>query len=563
MEKKGFFFLHFRATLFGRGTLQLPSFTLSLVEKPVLTRIVSLNGADYGVLESTDGPFSASNSDDDEAHTHHVFDLPESMVEPRLIFSDSSELLYCGMNDLCLEIHHRICQYLPQNDIWNLSRCSRYMSESFPSSITSFRTRGHNISMIASQLDALRRAPNLRELTIDSFRSSGLTWARALVQNCPHLQRLRLVNCHITALSYAAFGFLPSLTKLEIQSSQVDDFHLLFSPPVLAALTPPAPIASSPSSSSVSSASSSSPLSDGTLSADSSCSDLSVGGGSTPSTTPSPRAVPLSSSTSMLTPYSCSGMSSAGFSGSGLSPSSSSLAFSASPSLSVASYHQAPVSSPLPAPAPAPPNLFPVLESLTIVPTRTFELAIIVSHLPTVRKLNATLEAEEKPSKYLAGACVHLESLTLNTTYSDKTLPTTFIKTFRVLTDLKKLDLSTGVDDNNIRALCKKLTNLTSLHIRNAHNLGEVGLSEIRALPHLKTLFIDFSLRAISRSARHQQTSGASDLAWVLKFKSVPTLTSLTFLMPDSFALQYVHETLRKHLPGLRRLQLGSLIWSA
>lgn len=494
---------------------------------------------------------------------------------------------------MAMELHHRICQYLPQNDIWNLSRCSRYMSESFPSSITSFRTRSHNISMIGSQLDALRRAPNLRELTIDSFRSSGTSWARSLVKNCPHLQRLRLVNCHVPVLGYAAFGFLPSLTKLEVQSSQVDDFHVLFSATVLAALTPINPIASSPSSSSVSSVSSSSPLSDGTMSTDSSCSDLSVGGGSTPSTTPSPRAVPLSYSTPSIGSFSSSGVSNgntvatSGFanasttaniahpahSGGGagahvsLSSSSASLAFSAAPPTSNnAGFFSAPVQvpSPVPLPAPpAPPTLFPVLESLTIVPTRTFELAIIVAHLPTLRKLNATLEAEEKPCKYLAGACERLESLTLNTTYSDKTLPANFIKTFRVLTHLRKLDLSTGVDDNNIRALCKKLTNLTSLHIRNAHNLGEVGLSEIRALPNLKTLFIDFSLRAIARSARHQQTGGASDLAWVLKFKAVPTLTSLTFLMPDSFALQYVHETLRKHLPRLRRLQLGSLLWNS
>lgn len=552
---------------------------------------------DYPVHAPLDAPFSASNSDDDEAQTHHSFDLPDSMVQPRAAFPESSEVLYTGLNDICLELHHRICQYLPQNDIWNLSRCSRYMSESFPSSITVFRTRGHNVEMIASQLDALRRAPNLRELTIDSFRSGGRTWARSLVKNCPHLQRLRLSNCHITVLAYAAFGFLPSLTKMEAQSSQVDDFHLLFSPPVLAALTPAAHLSSSPSSSSVSSASSSSPLSEGTLSADSSCSDLSVGGGGsvgtnncTPSTTPSPRSAPLSASTPSLGNFSGpypSGNTAMGFSvltssGGGLSPSSTSggfvlstlpppmqfpagtpMLFSAAPTLTVMSSSAggSGYAGGVPLPAPAPPTLFPVLESLTIVPTRTYELAIIVSHLTTLRKLNATLEAEEKPSKYLAPACVHLESLTLNTTYSDKTLPTTFIRTFRVLTQLRKLDLSTGVDDNNMRSICKKLTNLTSLHIRNAHNLGEIGLSEIRALPNLRTLFIDFSLRAISRSARHQQTGGASDLAWVLKFKSVVTLTSLTFLMPDSFALHYVHDTLRRSLPGLRRLQLGSLLW--
>ena len=484
------------------------------------------------------------------------------MVHPRFVLFESSDALYPGLNDLFVELHHRICQYLPQNDIWNLSRCSRYMSESFPSSITSFRTRGYDAIHIVGQLEALRRAPKLRELTIESYRPSsklGLRWVVALVKNCPQLLRLRLVNCHIPMLAYAGLGFLSSLRKLEVQNSQVDEFHQLFMGNVLKQLTPEAPIVSSPSSSSVSSASSSSPLSDGTMSADSSCSDLSVGGGSTPSTTPSPRSTPLSSSgfaNTTTTIY--ANAYHAGYLT--LSSSGAGLGLSLVPPPNGVFSVLVEVSFP-PLPAPAPPILFTGLESLTIVPTRTHELAIIVANLPTLRKLNATLEAEEMPSKYLAGTCKRLESLTLNTTYSDKTLPANFVSTFRTLKYLRKLDLSTGVDDNNMHSLCKKLTNLTSLHIRNAHNLGEVGLSEIRALPNLRTLFIDFAFRAISRSSRQLPTGDASDLAWILKFKAVPTLISLTFLLPDSFALQYVHDTLRRALPRLRRLQLGNIYW--
>lgn len=439
-------------------------------EKPTKKRKSEVDAIDYGVENAArsiavlrlDGPHSASTSDDDEPH---VLGLPDCMVTPRLIPRSSYDP-YLGLGELPPELHYRICQHLPQNDVWNLSRCNRPMSVSFPETILNYRTRGVSSVSIANQLSALRRTPNLRKLSIDSFRSTSPNWARDLVTQCPHLKHIRLVNCHIPVLGYAALGFMTSLKSLEIENSQVDDFHVLFSAPVLSALATPTPFTS--------------------LSSDEQVQDADMN----------------------------------------------------------------------PAPKPV---LFPSLERLSVVPMRTYELAIIVSHIPNLRKLKATLEAEAKPSKYLASACTSLQSLTLNTTYSDKVMPIEFVKTFRILSTLQTLDLSTGVDDNNIHILCQRLKGLTTLRIKNAHNLGDVGLDAIRTLPNLNTLLIDFGLRVVSRQSRNQE----SDLSWVVKFKSMKSLTSLTLLMPDTFALKFLHETLRQHLYNLQHLQLGSIVWSA
>lgn len=390
------------------------------------------------------------------------------MLTPRLIPITTYDP-YLSLGELAPELHRRICQYLPQNDIWNLSRCNRLMSFTFPETILSYRTRGTSSALIGNQLTSMHRTPNLRSLTIDSFRSTSHNWARQLVTHCPHLRHLRLINCHVPVLAYAALGFLSKLKSLEIENAQVDDFHVLFSGPVLSALSTP-----SASMQSCGSSMSSSASSDG-------------------NTMPN-----------------------------GLS-------------------------------------LFPALEQLAVVPMRTYELAIIVSHIPKLRKLKATLEAEDKPSKYLAWACSSLHSLTLNTTYSDRVMPIEFVKTFRILSTLRTLDLSTGVDDNNIDILCQKLKGLTTLRIKNAHNLGDLGLDSIRTLPALRSLLIDFGLRVVSRPPGNQE----SELSWLVKFKSMRSLTSLVLLMPDSFALKFVHETLRNSLYNLKHLQLGSIIWTA
>lgn len=412
-----------------------------------------------------DGPYSASTSDDEETH---VLGLPECMLTPRLVPLSTYDP-YLSLGELAPELHHRICQYLPQNDVWNLSRCNRLMSYTFPETILSYRTRGTSSTLIGNQLTAMHRTPNLRSLTIDSFRSTSHAWATQLVTHCAHLRHLRLINCHVPVLAYAALGFLTKLKSLEIENAQVDDFHVLFSGPVLSALSAP------------------------------------------------------SAST-----QSCGSSMKSGASGDANAVANG-------------------------------PVLFPALERLAVVPMRTYELAIIVSHIPKLRKLKATLEAEEKPSKYLASACASLHSLTLNTTYSDRVMPIEFVKTFRILSTLRTLDLSTGVDDNNIHILCQKLKGLTTLRIKNAHNLGDLGLDSIRTLPSLRNLLIDFGLRVVSRPPGNQE----SELSWLVKFKSMKSLTSLVLLMPDSFALKFVHETLRQNLYNLKHLQLGTIVWTA
>jgi hypothetical protein len=268
--------------------------------------------------------------------------------------------------------------------------------------------------------------------------------------------------------AYAALGFLTGLSWLEIENSQVDDFHRLFSPQYLSVLSSPA---CSPSS-----GSSTSTLS--TTSADSSAGD----------------------------------------------------------------YNPTP-------------NLFPALERLSVMPMRSYELAIIVAHMPGLKKLKATLEAEEKPSRYLAQACQSLHSLTLNTTYCDKPMPIKFIKSFRILSTLKTLDLSTGVDDNNIASLCSNLRGLTTLRIKSAHNLGEVGLDAIRTLPLLRCLFIDFGIR-LSRNQSEETL-----WKWLLPFKNMTSLSSLSLLLPDTYLLRVIHDHLLKHMPNISYLRLGSCVY--
>lgn len=416
---------------------------------------------------SIDGPGSSSNSDNSSDDEAHLLDLPDSMITPRLV-SSSSALSYPGLGDLSMELHHRICSHLNNNDIWNLSGCNRSMSVSFPASISTFRTRGAEPKDIANQLSALHRTPFLKHLTIEGFRSSSAAWASDLVRCCPRLTRLRLINCTVNVPSYAALGFLAALSCLEVENAQVDDFHRLFSPQYLSVLSSPA-----------------------------------------------------------------------------CSPSSAS---SQASSISTLSTESGGDHNPIP-------NLFPALERLSVMPMRSYELAIIVAHMPGLKKLKATLEAEEKPSRHLAQACQSLHSLTLNTTYCDKPMPIKFIKSFRILSTLKTLDLSTGVDDNNIASLCSNLRGLTTLRIKSAHNLGEVGLDAIRTLPQLRCLFIDFGLR-ISRNQSEETL-----WKWLLPFKNMSSLSSLALLLPDTYLLRVIHDHLLKHLPNISYLRIGSCVY--
>lgn len=201
--------------------------------------------------------------------------------------------------------------------------------------------------------------------------------------------------------------------------------------------------------------------------------------------------------------------------------------------------------------------LFPSLERLAIVPMRSSELAMIVSHLPSLRRLSATLEAEDKPSRFLAKALTSLQSLTLNSTYSDKPMPMKLVKSFMILRTLETLDLSTGVDDNNIVALCKQLKGLKTLRIKGAHNLGEIGLGAIQTLPLLRVLYIDFGVRLSLQRGLEQ-----SLLPAILRLKSMTSLQELTILLPHPPRdVGIVHESLRQQMKDLRYLQLGNVIY--
>lgn len=236
------------------------------------------------------------------------------------------------------------------------------------------------------------------------------------------------------------------------------------------------------------------------------------------------------------------------FSSPGSSPSSSNSA-SSDGTLSTESAHEQQYSGPL----------FPSLERLSIVPMRSTELTQIVKHLPGLRKLKATMEAEDKPSRHLAPALTSLQSLTLNSTYSDKPMPTKLVKSFMILRTLNTLDLSTGVDDNNIEALCQQLKGLTTLRIKGAHNLGEPGLDAIRTLPLLRVLYIDFGVRLAT-----QRVNELALLPAIMRFKSMQNLQEFTILLPQTPRdAPFILEALRNGMKQVRYLQLGTQIYEA